>query len=284
MYSFRQSRFGGGQDPWFRIGTFDVGSAGVAAIAVLVGMLVTAFEGRTAPLSKWLVFLAPDVANGQVWRMLTWFIPSEISLWTIVAAFMIFSFGSQMEGTLGRVKMAQFLPVLVVIPALLSMAFYAAGFFGAPIGLAGGSMLAQSLFFAFVLFMPGVKFFFGIPGWVLAAVIVVLQLLSFLAERDTGGAVNFIVSLGLIALATKFFGLADDIPQIPTIRRKRHLSAVQPGTIRTPSASAEALDDQRFRELDIDPILDQIAAFGVESLSEAQRSRLESYSKRKRRG
>ncbi len=287
MYSFRQSRFGGGQDPWFRVGTVDMGSAGIAAVAVLAGMVLVAVEGRTAPVSQWLVFAAPDVARGQIWRMFTWFIPSGISLWTLVSAFLIYSFGSQMEGTLGRVRMAQFLAVLIVIPAALSLAFYAVGVFGAPIGLAGGSMLSQALFFAFVLHMPGVRFFFGIPGWVLAAVIIAIQLLSLLAVRDGGAALNFIGSLILIAFATQVFGLAEGLPAVPSIGRRTSRRASkggsQRGTARTPAPTSASLDDERFRQLDIDPILDQIAAFGVDSLSAAQRRTLESYSKKKRK-
>ncbi|MEZ5379540.1 MAG: hypothetical protein R2733_23770 [Acidimicrobiales bacterium] len=279
MYSFRQSRFGGGQDPWFRIGTWDVGSAGIAALAVVVGMVLVAVEGRANPASQWLVFNASDVAAGQVWRLLTWFVPSAISLWTLVAAFLIFSFGSQIEGALGRVKMAQFLAVIVAIPAVLGLAFYLLDQSGAPIALAGGSLLGQLLFFVFVLYLPGVRFFFGIPGWVMAAVVIALQLLSYLADRNWIGALHFLLTLGLIAVATKAFGLAEELP-IPAIQRRSGGRAAAPAPS---AATVRELDDARFRELDIDPILDQIAAFGVESLSADQRRTLESFSKRKGR-
>ncbi len=282
MYSFRQSRFGGGEDPWFRLGTWDVGSAGVAALAVLAGMILVAVEGRGAPVSQWLVFVAPEVARGEVWRILTWFVPSGITIWTLVSAFLIFSFGSQIEGALGRVKMAQYLGALIVIPALLSLLLYALGIFGAPVALAGGSLLSQLLFFAFVLYMPGVKFFFGIPGWVMAAAVIVISLLGYLADRNGAGAFHFVVTLMLIAAVTKFFGLADELPG-PALGRLTPRSGRQSATARTPAVSTAELDDARFRELDIDSILDQIAAFGVESLSDNQRRTLESYSKRKGR-
>ncbi len=282
MYSFRQSRFSGGEDPWFRVGTWDVGSSGVAAIAVLAGMVLVAVEGGGAPVSQWLEFRAPDVARGQVWRIATWFIPSAISLWTLVSAFLIYSFGSQIEGTLGRVKMAQYLGFLVAVPAFLSLVLYMASIFGAPVQLAGGSLLSQLLFFAFVLHMPGVKFFFGIPGWVMAAVVVMLSLLGYLSQRNGAGAFHFVLTLVSIGAITKFFGLADNLPG-PSLARLTSRANKQSVTARTPVVSAADLDDARFRELDIDPILDQIAAFGVESLSDQQRRTLESYSKRKGR-
>lgn len=286
MFSFRQSRFGGG-DPWFRIGTVDFGSSAIAAAGVLIGMVLVAVEGPGNPISRWLIFIAPSVADGQLWRLLTWFIPSEISLWTLLSAFLIFSFGSHLESTLGRVRMAQFLAVMVLIPSLVAMAFYGVGVFGAPIALAGGSLLSSALFFAFVLTMPNARFFFGIPGWVIAAAFIGIQLLSYLGQRDTGGAVNYIVSLLLIVAATNVFGLIDALPTIPSIggrsfpgrSSKGNLEA---GTIRTPSATVSELDDERFRALDIDPILDQIAAFGIDSLSSDQRKKLESYSNKNR--
>ncbi len=277
MYSFRQSRFGGGQDPWFRVGTWDVGSSGIAALAVLFGMILVAVEGRTAPISRWLIFDTSEAARGQLWRLLTWFVPSAISPWTIVSAFMIYLMGSQIEGALGRVKMAQFLAALLVIPSALALTFHAIGAFGTPVLLAGGGLLGQMLFFAFVLYLPGVRFFFGIPGWVIAAVIVAIQMLGYLADRNLAGALHFALTLILIVVLTSAFGLADDVVAVPKIgslgRPAARSSSAQP--------SSPQFDDARFRELDIDPILDQIAAFGVESLSDEQRRTLESFSKRK---
>lgn len=287
MDSFRQSRFGGGGNPWFRIGTVDIGSSAFAALAVLVGMVLVAVEGPSLPVSRWLIFFAPDVANGQVWRMLTWFIPNDISLWTLLSAFLIFSFGTHLENTLGRERMAQFLAVLILIPSLVAMALHATGIFDGPLGFSGGSLLSSALFFAFVLTMPNARFFFGIPGWAIAAAFIGIQLLSYLGQRDTGGAVNYLISLFLIVAATNVFGLIDSIPAIPSMGRspspgrsskKRSPKGSDSGTIRTPPATVSELDDERFRALDIDPILDQIAAFGIDSLSSDQRKKLESYS------
>lgn len=283
MDSFRQSRFGGGDNPWFRLGTVDFGTSAIAAAAVLVGMVLVAVEGLSRPISRLLIFVAPDVADGHIWRLFTWFIPNDISLWTLLSAFLIFSFGSQLENTLGRVRMAQFLAVLILIPSLVAMAFYAVGVFGAPIALAGGSLLSSALFFTFVLTMPNAKFFFGIPGWVIAAAFIGIQLLSYLGQRDTGGAVNYIVSLVLIAFAANVFGLIDALPAIPAMKRRSSPRATEGGTIRTPAATVADLNDERFRALDIDPILDQIAAFGIDSLSSDQRKKLESYSNKKNR-
>lgn len=288
MFGYRPSRFGGGDDPWFRIGSLDVGSSGVAGLLVLIGMVLYAIEGSARSISRQLVFVSSDVLSGQVWRLLTWFVPDRPSLWVIISAAIIYLLGSQLEANIGRIRMAQFLVVLVLIPSVAATLLDLIGF--APIVLNGGDLLGSAIFYAFVAHMPTAKFFFGIPGWVLAAVFVALEILSLLADRNSALLLLLFIRVAGTVVAARSFGLAQDLPMIPRIAipggggggggssggRGR-------GKSKRTSAPLSVVQDNRFEDLDIDAILDQVSAFGVDSLTSEQKKRLKAYSKNRKK-
>ncbi len=283
MFGVRPSRFGSGGDPWFRLGTAEVGSSAAAALAVVAGMVLWAVEGSRSTVSDWLVYSSPKVMEGQLWRLFTWFVPNSPSLWTLFGAFVLFALGSQIEEASGRVRMAQFIAVVAAIPALVALVLYAIAVPGAPVVFSGASLLTGSIFLAFVAHRPTARFFFGIPGWVLAAIYVALELLVVLGTRDGGGLIFLLGRLGGLALAVKAFGLADPLGFVPRVGRRSRPVATTGGTVRSPGASVVQLDERRFAELELDAILDQISERGTDSLSVEQRRRLEAYSKKSKR-
>ncbi len=234
-------------------------------------------------MSTWLVHSSPKVMEGQLWRLVTWFVPNDPSLWTLVTAFVLFALGSQLEETLGRRRMAQFVTVLLVIPALVALVLYALAIPGVPLVFSGAGLLGGSVFLAFVSHRPRVRFFFGIPGWVLAAVFVGLEFLVAVADRDGGELVFLLGRLGGLALAVTGFGLADWAGFPRPGRTRQGPSATVAGTVRSPGATVVQLDDRRFGELELDAILDQISERGTESLNDEQRRRLAAYSKKSKR-
>ncbi len=288
----RRFDFGNSQEPWFRIGTLDIGSAGVVSLLVIVGMFLLALGGPSDVVTNVLEFSGTEVGRGQVWRLVTWFIPNSISLWTIISAVMIFFLGSRIEGTLGRVRMAKFLLVLILIPSILASLLHAVGLGFRYDVIFGAQLVSSALFYTFVAYMPGVRFFFGIPGWVFALVFFTLEALSYLSTRDVEPLLFLVLRVGGTLMAAKAFGLANSVEWIPDLRkvgisgeerpaspRKRRGRHSKKGVSRPMVAV-----DSSFEEMGIDEILDQISAFGMDSLNSAQRKKLDAYSKGRKKG
>lgn len=292
MFSYRPSRFGGDGNPWFRIGTFDVGSAGIVSIAGIVGMVLWALEGPTHPVSRYLTFVPQEIVSGQLWRLLSWILPNQPSIWVVLSAAIIYLLGSQLEGILGRVSMAWFLGVLALIPAVGAVFLDLIGFDFAWYPILSLSLLGSSIFYAFVAHMPTVRFFFGIPGWVLAAVFIGIEALSALGSRAGAEFVLLFIRVIGTVMAARAFGLANELTFIPKLSRPRrasnsgstrqrrsrgsdsHLSVVPPPSV----------PDTRYEDLDLDAILDQVSELGVDSLTPEQKAKLKSYSRdRKKR-
>lgn len=289
--SSRRFNFGGNSEPWFRIGTLDVGSAGVLSFVVLFGFLLSAFEGPSNPATKHLYFGSSEVFRGEIWRIFTWMIPNVIEIWPLLSIAMIFYIGSMIEGTLGRDKMVKFLAVLVVIPVFSGLIVHVLGL--GPFAFAGGRYIAAGLIYTIVVFMPGIRSFFGIPLWIIVAVFVAIEALQHVGNRYTAGLIFLFLRVGFVFLAAKAFGLANEISWIPDLRTV--MSGVgQSGTSQAPASAGKkrrgrrskkdaprpmVAVDSSFEEMGIDEILDQISAFGMDSLNSSQRKKLDAYSK-----
>ncbi len=297
MFSQSSRRFGSGQEPWFRIGTLDIGSAGILSALSLLGLFLTSFEGRGHPVTEFLFFRGGEVVRGEFWRFLTWVIPNDPSIWTILSIVMIYFFGSQVESALGRERMAKFLGVLIVLPGVVVLALYLFGV--GSFVLVGARFMSSALFYAFVAMHPGARFFFGIPGWVIAAVFLGLEALQYISLGSAVGFLFLFFWVGGVLIVTKAFGLANEIPWIPDLRSTHR--GVSGGSRPSPPTRAKSPKrprrgrskksappivavDQSFEEMGIDEILDQISAFGMDSLNAAQRKKLEAYSKGRRKG
>ncbi len=286
---FRFQLPGEADRPWFRIGTVAIGTAALAALIVVVSMVVYAFEGLVSggaehPIRQWLSFTTTDVQRGQIWRLATWWIPNEPSLWTVIDAALIFYFGAMIEGALGRNRMVTYMATIIIAPAVLLTLIDLA--VDLPSAMFGASSLSRALFLTLVVYMPGLRFFFGIPAWVLAVVLVGVDILGAMAQGNTTYLVFTIVVAACAVLAARAFGLAEQVPWIPKLplpasggggstrtsarRKQSHLEAVDP------------VADQ-LEQMEIDAILEQIASSGMDSLSREQKRKLESYSRKQRR-
>ncbi|MGH1506076.1 MAG: hypothetical protein ACRBI6_21175 [Acidimicrobiales bacterium] len=312
MYQFQPRRFGG-DDGWFNIGTVSFSTTGVFALLAMIGMVIRSIEGAGGAVTTRLIMNGDSVGRGQVWRLLTWFIPNAVSIWVVIGAVVLFFLGREVDRSLGRDRSLQFGLVLLLIPSVLATVswwvlpdsvYESAGFRGYPVVFGGlSSYLSRSVFLAFVLRMPKALFFGGIPAWVMAAVFIGLDYLELLADRRWGGMIFLsIVMLG-VWLACNAFGLissAGDDFRMAGTERGGGFSAdygsgpVEPGFLdklkerfkRSPKGVAEPtnLADYRtpvgsdnYDALGIDAILDQIAERGVDSLTAEQRRVLDLY-------
>jgi hypothetical protein len=285
--------------PWFRVGEVDVTTAVLVPALCVLSMFVWAIN------SSWLepfVLIADDVRHGQVWRLVTWpLVNTPDSIWTIITIAIFWYFGREIEGLLGRNRFAWFLVILTVVPAIVA----------AIVGLnvSGLRYLELALILVFIAEFPQARFFFNIPGWVLGAVIVGLEVLQLVGTRNDEGLIFVLMLLVTAAIAARSFGLAATlhwIPQVPLpdalsgtrssgprrsakgkVRGKgrkpsRPKRGVVEGPWAAPPAPNQPSPDAVAAQAELDRLLDKISASGLDSLTADEKRRLNELSKRLR--
>lgn len=326
MDRFSPGRFGS-DDPWFKVG--DVGittTIGVAALAT-ISMFVWAIEGAFGPIFRNLVLISRGtdvevgnlnipvlgVLEGGIWRLLTWPIPNQPDIWTVLLIVIFFFLGSQLEAQMGRKPFAMFLLAMTFIPAVMvTILELVTGVAGAASGL---RFLELGVLVAFAVVNPTARFFFGIPAWAIAGVIIVIDTLQFLGARETYG-LTLLFSVLIVALfGIRALGHAEEqtwIPKVPLPAKfggdpyraanKRREKASRPdvgsgfasGGVPKPKFGRSGPNlqsvpppadsvEERLADAEIDALLDQVASSGLDSLTPAQRKRLEAHSKRLRK-
>jgi hypothetical protein len=303
MRSFSSGSFGRNNDPWFRVG--DVGVTTTIALTAMgaFSIFLYVIEGNQRTLSKyfWLTprgistAAGPSVTEGGVWRIVTWPLFLEPGARIFFAAILIAIFymlGSRVEEVMGRIRYARFLGFIIVLPAIAVVVLD----LGLGIqGVAGGLRFPElAVLVAFALIYPEARFFFGLPAWGIAVGIVVIEALQTTADRNWFGLLLGTFVVGLATLLVRAMGLAQSATWIPHIplpaslggsaqrspgrsrpsraRRKSNLRSVAPDPVQ---------DD--LADMEIDALLDQVANEGLDSLTKAQRKRLEEHSKRMRK-
>ena len=113
-----------------------------------------------------------------MWRLFTWPLANEPTIWVVITLAIFWYFGREVEGMVGRVRFAFLLLLLTVIPGIFGVLL--------DIGIAGLAPVELAVFLIFIAEYPYVRFFFGIPAWAIGAVIVGIQVLQYLGlgEED----------------------------------------------------------------------------------------------------
>ena len=300
MRSFNMGRFGNSDDPWFSVGNVDVNTtAFVTGLGVLSGLLWL-LQGRRFGVLE-ILALDPDrVLRGQLWRIVTWPVVNDIGLFTLLLFFVFFMLGSQLEAAMGRRLFTTYLVALVVIPAVFAILVHLAT--NARGGLFGLRQVELGVLVGFAVRLPNARFWPGIPAWIIAAVIVVLNLFGDIGQGNAIGVVSLLATVAVALVGLRSLGFAEDahwVPKVPlpagvtgttptpkdskpsTSKRKRRgrgkLSVAPPPSAATPRRELSRLD-----EAEMDAILDQVSEHGMDSLSPQQRQRLEEHAKRLR--
>jgi membrane associated rhomboid family serine protease len=297
-FSFSMPERRDASDPWFRIGTLDITTTMLVVIGCVAGLFVWAFSSAHGEL----FWLDPDGVKSsfQLWRLFTWPLINEPSLWSVISIAIFWYFGSQVERLLGRNKFGIMLLLLAVVPGLVAVLL--------EVGYAGLTPIELAVFLVFIAEYPTARFFFGIPAWAIGAVIVGIQLLQYIGLRDRDGLILMLVTIVVAALSARAMGLAQSLPWIPKIpipsgaarkrrkaaRRNRGRGDVISGpwgsTSRTEPYRGSSLpqpprpaEDPRDQE-ELDDLLDKIReGGGLDALSAAERRRLNEISQRLRK-
>ncbi len=292
MYSSR--RFGHSDDPWFRIGTFGVSTTVFVVGLGVISMIIWAAEGRFGPIFSGLVLFSEgysygSVLEGDVWRLVTWPIPNEPHFWTIILFAIFYMLGSQIESLLGRWRFAFFLIALTLVPAVIVTAVEAGT--GITGYVAGLRMVEVGVLVAFAAQYAHARFWPGIPGWVIAVVIVALDAIQALGNRNWFALIVLACTVAVALLAIRAFGYATNLTWVPKL-------SMAPGSSQSSARTHSSRSPRRSRGRDhlqsvpsagepvspeIDALLDQVASQGLDSLSRKQRKQLEAHARRLRR-
>jgi membrane associated rhomboid family serine protease len=251
----------------------------------ILSLVVFAFEPVDKPIQLALAMVSEDVANGQIWRLATWpFANLYVDFWVVVNIFFFWYFGSEIERAIGRVRMAVLffgtaaLTGLVgTLIDLLMLGTFRGG------GLAGLGSIGLLMALVFIAEYPHIRFFFGIPGWLIGAVLVGVQIIQLLGYRFLVDLYTFLCSLVIVAVMARSVGLFTEhrwVPAIPARRhpsrggRKRRRQAASGPTLVQgpwqPPSTPPVSPDQAA----LDALLDKISASGMESLSNGEREQL----------
>lgn len=287
MPPFNVSRDHSG-DAWFRLGKLDVTSTMLVVLIGAVGVVASAFAPVLYQVGR---FVPAEVLQGQVWRAVTWPFVDGISLWSILTLVLLWYFGRDLENQVGRRPM---MSLYVALWAILTVVAFVVG-----LAMGGGAMagLRSIQFIVLLLWIaeyPRRPFFFGIPAWVVGAVLVALQVLSYIAIRDLAGLASLVVTFFVAAVVARRFGLLSDLSWLPgrrgsapRIRQGGGVRAPQAAAPRTPraaraeqkAAARQASDHERM-----DALLEKISEQGIHSLTPAERKELEALRERRRKG
>ena len=272
------------RDGWFRIGSIDV-----TTTAVMVGLAILSmfwYAVDKASIVK-LIFSGALVREGDVWRIASWPIANPLdsqAIWIILTLVFFWFLGHRIEELAGRVRFTWLLVAMTIIPAALVTLIR----FDLLQGTYGLRVLAIGLVAIFALEYPNVSSFFGIPAWVMALAYVVIDALYYLAdERYESLTVELLVIVvGVVAMIVvgpelklhfipQVFGKRSTGSSRPARRRKGSGPTVVAGPWGEPAHSSA-------EQAELDLLLDKISASGMDSLSKADKARLNELSKKLR--
>ncbi len=175
-FSYSKPNRRGPNDPWFRVGTIDIGSAALLGLLCVVSVFVYAID---KPILQQAGADSRRGTSGQVWRIVTWPLANGFDrqlLWVIVSIAMLWYFGSRLEAQVGRVTIR-------LVPGDDHRHSRARRHGSRPPTGRRAHRCNWSCCCTFIAEYPNVRFFFGIPAWVLGVVYVAAEVLQLTGDR-----------------------------------------------------------------------------------------------------
>lgn len=260
-------------DYWFRLGRLQVTTT---VLVVLVGLVGTIIGVVVPSLVLATHFNSSEVVAGQLWRLVTWPLVDQLSIWTLLTFVILWYFGNLLESTLGRNRMGTFLTgsAVIITVSYLLVGILLPGF----TILVGLNMLQLIVILLFIAEQPNRPFFFGIPAWVLGAIIVGLQVLSFIGARSWPSLFALLLTLACVAVFSRQMGLLSNATWIPGGNSGKRRRSAKAGSTRTRQRPTQATDEERM-----DALLAKISSEGIHSLSKKERAELKRLGERRRR-
>jgi hypothetical protein len=224
----------------------------VSFAASMIATAILMFAGWAGILGH-LQFSSEAVWRGEVWRILTYGLVNQPSLWFAIDMLMIVWFGRELEKFFGRRKLLTLLGLWQ--PTSLS-----------------GQRGAFALFIAFATLHPGAVMLFNLLAKWVALVFVGLQSLIFLSSRDLVGLITLWATVGFAFAFVRHQQGHFSLPRFSLPGRKPRLRVLAdlPAKKR---AEVDPGPDHTMAE--VDALLDKIATSGIASLTSKERAKLD---------
>lgn len=274
------------RDGWFKLGGFDV-----TTTALLVGLgVLSMFAYAISPSSLSNLGFVPElVRDGELWRLLTWPIATDPSIWALISLAFFWIFGHRIEEMIGRTRFTRLVMILIVFPAIVVTVLGISRGGAVGIGLLGTAMLV-----IFAADQPNAPFFFGIPAWVIAVIFVALDVLQYVGNRWWGVLMQLLLTCALALIVMRQFGeLRETMGFIPQLAGAKKSSGGARTGAKPAGRKKQTRDFDRVvtqgpwggqvagDQAEMDRLLDKMNSVG---LSDAERKRLTELGKRLRGG
>lgn len=243
-------------------------AAMLLVIIHVAAMLVTTFVG----LSGLFAYNSSAVLHGAVWQFVTYaFVhPPQGLLWFAIEMYLLWAFGRELERFFGKRAFLQlYFLLLLLTPALLTVI----ALLGTPTSFYGSGNLHFALFIAFATLYPGAAMLFGITAKWAAIILVAINSLEAIGAGAWNSLIALWVNIGAAILFVNVSRGRIAIPSFNPFKRRPKFRVVPSEPARPQSRSTPRAEDTTID--DIDPLLDKIAKSGINSLTSAERARLE---------
>jgi hypothetical protein len=296
-------------DGWFRVGRFDLTTTDILCALAAATMFVYGLG-----VDRWsnLVFFSPEVRDGfDLWRLVSWPIATEPDVWGLLGIIFFWIFGQQLEALFGRDKFLAWVIAVAIVPAAIVTGLGAldSDFDAFQYGI---HTLFLCGIWVYAATYPQARWFDVVPLWAIAAVLTLLEVLRYSGNRMTGMLVFLLVAIATALTAARSLGQATGwpIPFIPladghrpparsrSAGRGRHGSggrhptpprptvgrsgSVVEGPWTAPPPPARNNADAKAAQAELDLLLDKISGSGLDSLTAAEKKRLNELSKQLR--
>lgn len=214
-----------------------------------------------------------------IWQLATYaFVPLPLSFWFLVEMAMLYFFGQEVEKYLGRRIFLTLYVWLVLGPSFILLV---AGILGFSSILAGASAIHFGLFVAFAAIVPGAQLLFGLTAkWCAIGFLLFNSLLLLSAQAwsslwalwiDVAVVIVFLRACGVHSL--QWARVRDRGPVFRKVSPvENHSPTSEIGRVQPVRSSHKGGADPMGT---IDPILEKISRRGLQSLTPAEKKRLE---------
>ncbi|MEY4940230.1 MAG: hypothetical protein RIQ93_1965 [Verrucomicrobiota bacterium] len=215
-----------------------------------------------------LIFLSTPVLGGEVWRVLTYGLVNDPSLWFVIRMLMLVWFGRELERFFGRMVFLRFYAGLYLFMPLM---FTLMGLWR-PTLLAGESG-GFALFVAFATLYPNVAMIFNILAKWAAAILVGIYTLMALSSRDWVQLASLWVAVGYGYAFVRYEQGHFRLPNFRPAGRSKPKGSFSPDLRPKKAVTVKSAGGNSMVE--IDAVLDKIAQSGIGSLTAQERAKLD---------
>jgi len=264
-------------EPYGYIRRIPVYNSTILAVLLVVGVILTAIgDASHLPVYLFEYDAATFWQKAHVWTVVTYSFVEKPRFFFLFGVFLLFNFGTEVERYLGKKRFLLLIGLLFLVPTLVFSLWWKVGWPG-DFYLKGPENLLVGIFVAFATFYPNVEYW----GWVtmkwLAFAGIFLAAMSYLPSNDWAGLTSILVSCGTGFGYVRWRQQGSQLPSWVDIKR---LFRPKPKfrVLPKPESTVEAqftLQDEDEAVDSINPLLDKIAKSGIESLTAAEKAKLE---------